>query len=127
MPQTKPLERILRSNAVFSGLCGVLMVVFAGSLSPLFASPVPWLFPAVGVGLVGFSAQIFLAIRNGSPSKLVLWYFSASDFAWVAGSALLLLSGLVVAPLAVSLVIGAALVVLAFALLQVRHRSQARV
>ena len=126
MSKNKKLELVLRSNAIFSGLTGLLMTVFAGSLSALFASPVPWLITAIGIGLVGFSAQIFLALRSGGPSKLVLWYFSVSDFAWVAGSALLVTGGLVADPLAVALALGAAAVVLAFALLQVWHGSDVR-
>lgn len=124
--KNRKLNFVLRSNAVFSGLCGIFMLALASWLATLFASPVPWLFTALGIGLLGFSSQILLALRSGGPSRLVLWYFSASDFAWVAGSAIVLALGLVEAPQAVALVLGAAGVVLMFALLQVRHRAEAR-
>ncbi len=55
-----------------------------------------------------------------------LWYFSLCDLAWVAGSAALVALQLVTAPLAVALTLAAALVVLAFAMLQIQHRTEVR-
>lgn len=124
---TSSLTTVLKSNAIFSAASGLLMLIFSGDLSTLFASPVAWLVPAIGAGLLVFSLHILVALRSGGPGKLGLWYFSVCDFGWVAGSVGLIALKLVSAPLAVALLLGAAAIVLLFATLQLQHRQEAGV
>ncbi len=114
----KGLKTTLRINAGFSGLSGLALLAAAGRWAELFQAN-PWLFRGVGVGLLLFAVDLIVtSFRVEIPRSKAL-YFSFSDFGWVVGSALLVL----LAPLsstAILLVGGVAIVVLTFAIVQIR-------
>ena len=120
-----PLYRILVVNAVFSGVSGLLMLLFARDLGALFGGPPSWLLPTVGVGLLGFAGQIAWSLRAPGPRSGAVLYFSLSDLAWVLGSGAVCASGVVTRPTAVVLVAAVGAVVLSFCVLQLRYRHLA--
>lgn len=80
------LVRALAANAVFSGLSGLALLLAAGWLGV----PEPWILRALGAGLVAFAAGLALLARSARPRRDLVLAASVSDFAWVAGSAWLL-------------------------------------
>lgn len=122
---TSFLKFALVADAVASGATALLLAAGAGSLSGLLALPEPlmryaglFLLPyAVIVGWVGFRSEI---PRNGVRSIV------AANIGWSVGSMALLASGAVSPSLLGSLfVIGQAVVVAAFAILQMMGLSRA--
>ncbi len=115
----KGLKKVLLTNAAFSTLSGLVLLVDAGMLSDLFGGAHPWIFRGIGIGLLLFAADLTVTSLRGRISRGKALYFSLGDFGWVASSAVLL----TVAPLpavAFAVVTGVALVVLGFGLAQVR-------
>ena len=115
----KRLRRALLANAGFSTLSAVALIVAAGPLATLFGLSQPWILRGVGIGLLLFAIDIVATCRGPEISRSKALYFSAGDFVWVLGSVVLLLF----APLssqAAAIVVAVGLVVLAFAVAQVR-------
>ncbi len=83
------LRRTLAVNATFSGVSGVALIVFSGPLDRFMDIGLPWLMIVIGVGLLGFAALIGLNLRRPQLSRAEAWLTSASDLAWVAGSAII--------------------------------------
>ena len=83
------LRRALLSNATFSALCGVLIIVFDDRIVSLVTTVDYRLWP-LGVMLVGFAASLLWFATRESLS--VAWVRSviAADFAWVVGTGVLL-------------------------------------
>ena len=120
------LKKVLRINAGFSILSGLLLIVDAGMLSTLFGEANPWIFRGIGIGLLLFAADIVVTCRQPEIPRWKALYFSIGDFGWVAGSALVLIAA-PMTTLAAVLLVGIALIVLGFGVLQVRQiRGPAR-
>lgn len=85
------LIRALSANAAFSGASGLALLVAAGPAAGWIGVPHPWILRALGAGLVAFGAGLLLLARSERPGRGLVVAASASDFAWVAGSGVLLL------------------------------------
>jgi hypothetical protein len=86
------LRRLLLADAAISGATGVLMLAAATLLERWLALPAP-LLRAAGFSLLPFAALVlYLAKRDVLPRGGV-WTVIALNFAWVLGSAALLLAG----------------------------------
>lgn len=113
------LRRSLLFNAAFSGLSGLVMIAF-GRLFLGAVIGVPWpVLAGIGVGLVLFAAGLMRNARRPQVSLTEARLAIASDCAWVAGSAILLLTrpaGLT--DIGVWLIADIALIVAGFALAQ---------
>jgi hypothetical protein len=92
------LHRTLWGNAVFSGVSGAALAIFAGpfakaaALAPvtLMGLDLAIVFEILGVGVIAFGALCaWVASRETLPQAWVRAIFAA-DLAWVAGSALVL-------------------------------------
>ena len=114
------LKIVLLVNAVFSTLSGLMLILGAGALSELFGDTHPWIFRGVGIGLLLFAADIASSCLRPPVSRGKAIYFSVGDFGWVLGSIVLLLA-VPLSTIAAALVAGAALIVLALGLAQVRY------
>ena len=100
MTSDRLLRRTLWGNAVFSVISGAVLVVFAGPFAVL-ATEAPLavaglelaiVFELLGLGVVAFGlAAGWAASRAILPRGLARVIFAA-DIAWVAGSALVLLT-----------------------------------
>ena len=89
--QATLLRRSLAANAGFSALSGIALIAFHGPLDRFIGLGLPWLLIVIGVGLLGFAALIGLNLRRPRISRTEAWLTVASDIAWVAGSAVILL------------------------------------
>lgn len=85
------LGRALIGNAVFSAVSGLVLLLATEPAAAWLGVPEVWLLRSLGGGLVAFGAGLLLLARSDRPRRGLVVAASASDFAWVAGSALLLL------------------------------------
>lgn len=120
----RQLRLILRTNAAFSLLSGVVAIVAAEPVSELLGVDVSWLVRLVGVGLVGFAGGVLL-IARAAPGRLhaSALLVSAADFGWVAATAVVIAGGWLAGG-GVAMLGVVALVVAAFGIEQLiaRHR-----
>lgn len=113
------IRRTLLLDAAMSGACAVLLIAGAGTLADLLGLPEDLLFIS-GLVLVPFVGMLVWLMRAGSPSAIGVRAIIAINVAWVAASAVLLVSGLVdPTPLGTAFVIVQAAAVLVFAELQI--------
>ena len=114
------LRRLLRANAVFSAVTGLVATIDAGQVADGLGIGQGWLVRAMGVGLLGFALMLTVAARQ-SPAMLrrVTPVISAADFGWVLGTAMVIGFGWLSdeGSLAMALV---AVVVLVFGVAQLR-------
>jgi hypothetical protein len=83
------LRRALLGNAVFSAICGALIVMFDGSLASLMTHVQYRLWP-LGAMLLGFSATLLWFSTRPTVSSAWVNSVIAADLAWVAGTVVLL-------------------------------------
>jgi hypothetical protein len=118
----RPLRTILRANAVFSLVCGLVALVAADRIAGWVGADVAWLVRLVGAGLVGY-CPLLLAVAAGRPRRLssLTVLVSVADFGWVVGTVALLATGAI--DTAGSWVLGlTGLVVLVFGVEQLHRR-----
>jgi hypothetical protein len=122
--RSKPslLRGALLANAVFSLTTGAGLLLFAGRLAPLIGADVPpLLLAAIGAALLPFGGFTAWLGRRRNPDPVIALAVSLADLGWVAGSALLLaLAHRSLSATGVALVLAVAVMVLAFALGQLR-------
>jgi len=87
------LRRALLGNAAFSTLCGVTLLVAAGSLAPLLGIPTLAL-RITGLALLPFAFGLFQNARREKVQRGEAWLAVVLDGAWVLGSAALVLADL---------------------------------
>jgi ribosome-associated toxin RatA of RatAB toxin-antitoxin module len=88
------LRAALRTNACFSLVSGLALVIAAGEVRGLLdlGPALDWVLRGIGVGLVGFAALLLSdAARPGTELRRAGVVAVACDAAWVAGSAVLVL------------------------------------
>ncbi len=109
----------LRSNAVFSGLSGLVLLIAAGPIAEFLGVETPWIIRGLGPGLLVFAVWLSVVASRPSPDRREVWSAIALDGAWVFGSALLLIADSIPLTLAGKWAVGiVADLVAAFALLQ---------
>ena len=112
------LRLILTANAIFSLLSGLGMAIFASDVSEWLGLTDLLIIQTVGIGVAIFSIHIAISARRTALKPLELKYFALMDMLWVIGSGVLLF----VLPLPQAgfwLVIGAALIVADFGILEI--------
>ncbi len=82
------LQSSLRTNALFSGLSGIILIILHRSISQVFGAENNTVFWVIGVLLVFFAGTIIYEIRK-QRSLAVLWIIT-QDLLWVVGSLILL-------------------------------------
>lgn len=114
LPLARTLRTALGSNAVFSSASGLLMITVPSRVAAwlgLETAP-PWLLPLLGVGLIGFAADL---THQATRSRMASWralYASMGDFLWVVASIILLIFWHTIFSITgMGLIIGVALVV----------------
>ncbi len=89
------LRRALLGNALFSGLSGLVLLVGFAPVGRLVGFELPWLYVALGMGLVLFALGLIRSARRPQINRAEARAASLMDAAWVLGSvALLLVPGL---------------------------------
>ena len=114
-------NQILQLNAFSTAASAVGMLAFRGTLYRLFGADSPVLFDVVAIGLLIYAGALVAVARAPLVGRRALMAFTVADGVWVLASAIvLLLFWNELTPLARILVIGAAVVVDVFAMLQFR-------
>jgi hypothetical protein len=114
-------NQILQLNAFSTAASAVAMLATRGTLYRLFGADSPMLFDVLAVGLLMYAGALVIVAREPVVGRRALMAFTFADGLWVVGSAIaLLLFWTEFTPLARILVIGVALVVDMFAMLQFR-------
>jgi hypothetical protein len=90
MPSSTFLQRMLIADAIISGITGVALLLGAGPLSAWLSVPVA-LLRVSGAILIPFAAMVLLFSAAISPARV--WTVIGLNFAWVAASALVLVTG----------------------------------
>ncbi|MDZ5698339.1 hypothetical protein [Chelativorans sp. M5D2P16] len=113
------LRKALLADAVVSGAASILMVAGASLLGPLLDLPAALLFWC-GLVLVPFVALLFVLARRKTTQRLLVLDVVLANALWGAASFAILATGLI-APnvLGVLFIMGQALAVALFALLQI--------
>ena len=83
------LQKALKTNALFSSISGVIMIVLNHQLANLFGTTNNTVFWIVGLLLIYFAITIWYEIRK--QRKLAVLWIIIQDYAWVLGSLLLIL------------------------------------
>jgi hypothetical protein len=112
------LRRTLRFNAGFTSVCVLVLAFAEGWFSELFQTS-DWVRIGLAWGLTGFAGLVWMTSRADPLPKKGIGLIAWSDIIWVVGSAVLLaLNYPNYKSSAIVLVIGVALVVGLFGLLQ---------
>ena len=84
------LVRSLAANAAFSGLSGLVLLLVPGPVGGWIGVPEAGWLRALGGGLLAFGAALAVLARSDRPDGAFVKAATAADFAWVGGSAVLL-------------------------------------
>ena len=88
------LRTALKVNAAFSGICGVIALVFAGALAASLGIQEEMILPTQGVSLVFFSGVLVWLVTRRTIKPLIALAIVVMDVLWVATTPVpLLLSG----------------------------------
>ena len=130
MNATHSLRTALFANAVFSALCGLVMLAWSEFVGTLLGLQALLVFRLIGCGLLLFAAAL---LHQATRPRLATWralYASVADFLWVISSLLgLLLFPRLFSETGVAVVLVVAAVVLTFSIWQMRgidraHRAE---
>lgn len=114
-------NRILQINATATAATGLAMLAGRGFLPPLFGLDSPILLDLIAIFFLAYAAGLLYFAARPRVERPALLAFAAADGAWVVGSAVVLLMFWPqLTPIARVLIVGVALVVDAFAMLQYR-------
>ena len=84
------LRRALAANAVFSGTTGLALVLAGEALAAWLGLPDGRIALLLGLALLAFAAGLAVLARSDRPGRPLVLAVTASDMAWVAASAVLL-------------------------------------
>jgi hypothetical protein len=87
------LHTVLRLNAAFSGLFGLVFVLFSGSLSGWLGIPGAAALIITGILLIGWEVYVLQLVRQPQIEAAGVWTVIFGDLAWVSGSIGLLIGG----------------------------------
>lgn len=113
LPRSPILTRALVVNAAFSGSSGLALVVANDPAGTWLGVPDGRILLALGLGLLAFSAALVLLARSPRSRRPFVMAATASDGAWVFGSAVLLVGFPDLLTTAGNLTVGAVAVVVA--------------
>lgn len=94
LTSTVDVRRLLMADALISGVTGILMIVAAGVLEPLLNIPAP-LMRTAGLALLPFAAMVLYFSRPASLTRAKVWTVIGLNFAWVAASVIVLMTGVI--------------------------------
>jgi len=86
------LRRVLVVDAVFSGVSGIAMIMFAELLASLLQLPVD-LISEAGIVLLPFAAFVGFVASRSEPSRFAVWAIIAINIVWAVDSIVLLFTG----------------------------------
>ena len=81
------LKSYLQTNAIFSGISGLLILIFNnGFLMEYLGLKNPKILMFIGVGLLIFSAFIFYVVKKQIDNSKLISIITSLDIMWVLGS-----------------------------------------
>jgi hypothetical protein len=114
-------NRILQINATATAATGLAMLAGRSILPPLFGLTSPLLLDLIAIFFLVYAAGLFYFAARPQVERSALLAFAAADGAWVVGSAIVLLMFWPqLTPIARILIVGVAIIVDVFAMLQFR-------
>lgn len=87
------LKKYLTINSLFSGVCGLTMILFTVSLNDFFQIKNEYIFPVVGVNLLIFSAFVWYVSAKHLSKTILVKVITILDVFWVLGSIVIVLFG----------------------------------
>jgi hypothetical protein len=87
------LHTVLRFNAAFSGIFGLLFLALPGMFSEMLGISSPTIIIVTGVLLLIWEVTVFSMVKHVVISPASVWVVIAGDLIWVLGSIGLLLGG----------------------------------
>ena len=87
------LHTVLRFNAAFSGIFGLLFLIFPGMFAEMLGISSPIALMVTGVLLFLWEVTVFSMVREADLNPTMVWVVIAGDLVWVLGSIGLLLGG----------------------------------
>ena len=91
---TKFLRRALQANGLFSAVSGIVLIVAAEPISHLLGIPLPSVLLGIGAALFLYALWLFRSAIQQSINHIEVWVAVVLDGAWVVGSGVLVLTGL---------------------------------
>lgn len=91
-PHARLLRGALLGNAAFSGTCAVPLVVAPAAVASWLGLAQTPLLVGLGLGLLAFAGVLVVLATRPRPARSWVLAVIAADAAWVAGTAILLLS-----------------------------------
>lgn len=88
------LKKYLTVNSLFSGICGLFMVLFSRNLNTFFNIKNEYIFPVIGANLLIFSMFVFYVSRNQISNNILVKIITTLDVFWVLGSLIIVSLGL---------------------------------
>ena len=91
---TNFLRRALQANGMFSAVSGLVLIFAAEPVSHLLGLTLPSILMGIGAALLLYAVGLFRNAIQKSINHLEVWVAVVLDGAWVLGSGLLILTGL---------------------------------
>jgi len=88
------LKKYLTINSVFSGICGIAMLVFSSGLNSFFHIQNEYVFPVIGLNLIVFAGFVWYVSQKQLTNNLLVNLISGLDALWVLGSLTIIALGL---------------------------------
>ena len=121
------LKNVLRANAIFSTVSGLVFILFAGSLASLLGITNSLVLVGLGAVILPFAIYVYKVSTMDTLNSKLVWVIIELDVLWVVASAVLLLTNLVPLTLAGKWVVGlTAEIVAVFAILEYVGLRKAR-
>jgi hypothetical protein len=83
------LQKTLRTNALFSGISGIILLIFNKVIAQVFGTTNHTVFLIVGIALIYFAGTIGYEIKK--QRKSAIQWIIIQDFIWVVASIVLII------------------------------------
>ncbi len=90
MNSIKYLKLVLKGNAVFSGLCAIVLILLHNPISNLYNIPNPIILIGLGVGLIVFALLVLNSAKKANLNPTAVKTIIVLDFLWVLGSLIII-------------------------------------
>lgn len=92
--KSSTLQRVLRGNAIFSGISSIVFIIGSAPLASFMGVPDATYLVVVGLSLLIFSAGLLTIAARPSIDRRLALAIAIADTGWVAASALVLIANL---------------------------------
>ena len=89
---SSPIRSILYTNAIFSGVSGLLFLTASQPIARFLGMNMPLAILILGIGLVGYAALLYLNASRPEISRSFVLFAVIADSIWVLLSVILLLT-----------------------------------